>query len=345
MLKENRKYFAAANTYNGFVSYFSDIFKPDEYERIYVIKGGPGTGKSSLMRNIVSCFNDKAEEIQEIYCSSDPNSLDGIIIKNKGKKVAIIDGTAPHEKDTVYPGVIDEIIYLGENWDSRFLLGQKETILSINKGKAEAYRTAYSYLSQAGKAAEFIKDVHYTKFNKLKAKNKAEELFSSINCSGKGKITPRLLSSFGKYGNYNLTFKSDKLISLSNNTFCSNIILNCFSEYLISKGYSFYRFLHVLSPSDTDAIFIKEAKTIITKNDIPDIASEEYFNLTPYDFERMKCAYTIHDMALEEAKRWFNIASDLHFRLEELYSSAMDFTKNNDILLKKSEEIRTILDL
>ena len=102
---------------------------------------------------------------------------------------------------------------------------------------------------------------------------------------------------------------------------------------------------YALSPTETDAIYIEQAKTAIIKRDEPDIVSEEYFNITPYDSERIKCAYTLYDIALEEARRWFNIASDLHFRLEEIYSSSMDFTKNNEINSMITNEIRNILDL
>ena len=42
------KYFAAANTYKGFISYFDTVFDPEKVSRLYVLKGGPGTGKTAL---------------------------------------------------------------------------------------------------------------------------------------------------------------------------------------------------------------------------------------------------------------------------------------------------------
>ena len=51
-----RKYFAAANTYTGFISYFDTVFDPEKFSRLYVLKGGPGTGKSSFMKKIANEF-------------------------------------------------------------------------------------------------------------------------------------------------------------------------------------------------------------------------------------------------------------------------------------------------
>ena len=52
LISDSYSYFASANSFEGFKSNFAKIFAPEEYERIYIIKGGPGTGKSSLMKRI-----------------------------------------------------------------------------------------------------------------------------------------------------------------------------------------------------------------------------------------------------------------------------------------------------
>ena len=340
-----QKYFAAANSYNGFVSFFREIFNSEEFERIYVIKGGPGTGKSSLMRALAKEYGEKIDEIEEIYCSSDPHSLDGVIMKHNNKKVAIIDGTAPHERDAMLPGVKDEIVNLGSNWDTRFLSGYKDEIISLNKEKSKAYKTAYSYLSQAGCIAEFIHGVYKSVFCKSRAKIKADELFSNIPTSKNSSYDIRLLSSFGKYGAYNLSLNCEKTIKISNDHFYSNILLDFFTDYLVFHNVDFRLFPYALSPKHTDALYIPDAKIAIVKGENPDIISEEYFNASPYDLERVKNARTIYNIATEEATRWFNIASDIHFRLEKIYSSAMNFEKNDEILYNKSKEISNILEL
>lgn len=53
--------------------------------------------------------------LEYMHCSSDSESLDGIVIP--AKKVALLDGTAPHVVDPKNPGAVDEIINLGDFWD------------------------------------------------------------------------------------------------------------------------------------------------------------------------------------------------------------------------------------
>ena len=61
--------------------------------------------------------------------------------------------------------------------------------------------------------------------------------------------------------------------------------------------------------------------------------------------ERTRRAKEIKKTALEEAERWFSIASELHFRLEEIYGSAMDFHKNTEMLDEKLGEMQNILEI
>ena len=61
MKKNNIKYFLAANSCEGFYSEFDNSYLPDGEWRAYIIKGGPGTGKSSFMKR----FADAAETVME----------------------------------------------------------------------------------------------------------------------------------------------------------------------------------------------------------------------------------------------------------------------------------------
>ena len=140
-----RDYFVCANTADGFINYFPDALL--DLDRIYILKGGPGCGKSTLMRTIADHFAVRDEDVDRIFCSSDPDSLDGIILKNK--KVAIVDGTAPHIIEPTAPGALEEYVNLGTAWDKRELTQHKEEILSLNREIKNRYQTLYQTLGEA----------------------------------------------------------------------------------------------------------------------------------------------------------------------------------------------------
>ena len=60
MKKNDIKYFLAANSCEGFYSVFDKAYLPDGEWRAYIIKGGPGTGKSSFMKRFASYAEKKA---------------------------------------------------------------------------------------------------------------------------------------------------------------------------------------------------------------------------------------------------------------------------------------------
>ena len=57
-------FFMGANSPAGFVSLFDDLYNPKGTRRCYIIKGGPGTGKSRLMKKIAAAA-ETAREILE----------------------------------------------------------------------------------------------------------------------------------------------------------------------------------------------------------------------------------------------------------------------------------------
>ena len=141
-----RAYFAAANSGKGFVSFFEELFFGDGIKERYIIKGGPGTGKSSFMRRAALRAKARGRQTELYYCSSDPSSLDGVVIDGR---IAFIDGTAPHSYDTVLPGACDRIVDLGAFWDADILRERAEEIRTLGKVKKDAYSRAYGYLGSA----------------------------------------------------------------------------------------------------------------------------------------------------------------------------------------------------
>ncbi|MCC5909988.1 MAG: ATPase [Clostridiaceae bacterium] len=82
------------NTSLGFYSYFDHIMDLKEVSKVYILKGGPGTGKSSMMKKIGDVMVEKGYDIELHHCSADPDSVDVLVVPEL--KVVMLDGTAPH---------------------------------------------------------------------------------------------------------------------------------------------------------------------------------------------------------------------------------------------------------
>ena len=92
-----RQCFAASNSAEGFRNYYGEIFTDDRIDRLYIVKGGPGTGKSHFMRAVARYARGRGYDAVEFYCSSDPTSLDGLLLTKEGSPtIGFLDGTAPH---------------------------------------------------------------------------------------------------------------------------------------------------------------------------------------------------------------------------------------------------------
>lgn len=146
MLGKVRKAFAGGNTGYGFYSHYDQIISAKE-RALYILKGGPGTGKSNFMRWIGRQMRERGYDIEEFYCSSDSNSLDGVRIPALG--VALMDGTAPHMMDPKYPAAFDTIVYLGDHWDEAGIKEHKASVLALIQRNGFLFRRAYSYLHVA----------------------------------------------------------------------------------------------------------------------------------------------------------------------------------------------------
>ena len=330
-------YFMAANGYSGFRNYFKEIFSPHEYTRLYVLKGGPGTGKSSLMKRIYGEFCNLGYECEKIYCSSDPGSLDGVTLAKDGKKFAILDGTAPHETDAKIPGAIDEIINLGAAWDQKRLTNERSSIEKINSRKARHYEEAYEYLRVGGlisnEISRGIVDA-YTGFD-LHLIN--DILFDLKENSPDYKQETRLLSSFSKngYRQLNIKEKYPKGISVTGSFGSEYVFLNHLSDAVVNRKITHTRFPSPFSDNLTEAIYLTHSDTLVTAlgiyEDVVDTSS--FLRSTKIGQSKEKFTYyaKLREEILSRAQNEFSLASTAHFELENIYSRAMDFDIVNHI--------------
>ena len=162
--------FMGANSPIGFCSFFEEIYNPYKNHHPYIIKGGPGTGKSTLMKKVARKAEEMGYETELIYCSSDPDSLDGIIVKDLN--ISVIDGTSPHTLEPKFPGAVENIINTGDFWDKKKLSQKSDVIRSLTLENSMHHFRSARYLSAAGAindenirlASSFIKEEKVNSF-------------------------------------------------------------------------------------------------------------------------------------------------------------------------------------
>ena len=151
------QYFLGANSPSGFYSLYPELIAPETARAIYILKGGPGCGKSTLMRQVARRMEEAGLETEYILCSGDPESLDALLLPQLG--VALVDGTAPHVVEPKYPGVVERYVNMGLCYDTQGLAPLRGDIISCMSGYKGCYQRAYRCL---GAAAEVFEDQRST---------------------------------------------------------------------------------------------------------------------------------------------------------------------------------------
>ena len=141
------QFFLGANSPYGFYSLYDDFVSAVDGDFLWIIKGGPGNGKSSFMRKIADAARLKGLDVEEIPCSGDPGSLDGIYIPKL--RTAYVDGTSPHTMDADFPAASEMIVNLGNFYDAAALRERLPDIMDNSRRYKAFYARAYALLSAA----------------------------------------------------------------------------------------------------------------------------------------------------------------------------------------------------
>ena len=138
------RYFLGGNTARGFVSFYDGFCRgPEDF--LWVIKGGPGCGKSSFMKTIGRAAEDAGLDTEYVLCSGDPDSVDGVYIP--AWHTGYADGTAPHVIEAVTPGAAGLYLDLGQFYDRIALQKERRAIEDLQRRYQSLYREAYTLLA------------------------------------------------------------------------------------------------------------------------------------------------------------------------------------------------------
>lgn len=356
MKNEIFKYFMASHTPEGFFSVYDNIYSPNEHWHCYILKGGPGTGKSTLMKKIAETSKNKNIPCEIAYCSSDPDSIDAVRFPTLKK--CVVDGTPPHVMEPKFPGICENIVNLGTCWNEKKLEKYRDELINLYYKNSEYHKKASTYLNAYRYIESYNTNIIKTAINYNKLEKFCTRLLKKL-------FNKKIISS--KSSNFNCminaitpkgytTFAGESIIESIhdvfeiNDNFCeeiSNIILTKIQKYSLSKGYSVITSVSPLAPkSRIDAIILPEMNTALyTKNLYMNIKSAtKNTNLQKINAKRFidleiirknknifKFNQKICKEFLNESTKNLKLALKTHNEIEKIYINSMNYSKTRKI--------------
>lgn len=175
-------FFPGSNTAHGFAGFFRELHL--RADRAVILKGGPGVGKSTLMRDIGRRYERRGMAVEYYYCSGDPDSLDAVFAPGPG--LLVMDGTAPHVVDPALPGAKDGILNLGQCLEEKQLYAQRGEISALTEEISQCYARAYRYLRAALSLREDASAVYSRALDEKETRMLKRELTAMIPCGAPG---------------------------------------------------------------------------------------------------------------------------------------------------------------
>lgn len=349
------RFFLGANSPRGFYSLYDQLIDPKQAEAIYILKGGPGCGKSSLMRRIGTRAEEMGDSVEYIHCSGDPDSLDGIVLHKA--KTAIVDGTAPHVVEPLCPGAVDNYVNLGDCYDRTALHRIRPQIMDCMAGYKDCYKRAYRCLDAAEQISREIRSTLISQSLEEKAIQRSCGILRREVRShghGSGRIIRRFLGSVTHRGlvtYYTTAELLCKRIYLLEDSFgLSHAVLNHLLTGLTNSEYDVIACPSPMAPNRLEHLIVPELSLAFVSAP-PDRSGYRRPHrkirmdamVDPERIGRNKnrllFSRKISSALTQEATASLTQAKAMHDNLEALYNPHVDFEQVYRIADKLSESI------
>ena len=335
------KFFLGANSDSGFMSYFKQLQEQSSLQ-LLILKGGPGSGKSSLMKRVGEYAMQSGHSVEIVPCASDPESYDAII--DKTANFAMIDGTAPHTEDPLVPGAKHHIMYMGDLWSKEKLKEKTDEIEFYSNLTAQLHSGGQSYIKAAG---ALLRENYRcsSRYVLPEAKQFALEIMKELPEGNKYTEEKRLLSAVTveKIG-----FLEESLPLLADDVYVIEDEWGSASEAVFDtvRLAASLKNMHVIScpcsvmPDKTDHIILPGARVAFTKgNRFLKSSYGQKINADAFyekGIDRISCEKRSQDAKklLIRACSFVKSAKKAHDNLEKFYITAMDFGRMNELYEK-----------
>lgn len=336
------QYFLGANAPTGFYSLYNHLLPPEQARAIYILKGGPGCGKSTLMRKIGAWAEEAEMETEYILCSGDPDSLDAVILP--GKAVAIVDGTAPHVVEPKYPGAVERYVNMGDCYDKAALWLLRQPIADCMAGYKGCYQRAYRCLDAASEITEDQRSALLTDALTQKLAKRARGILAREiprrNVERPGQIKQRFLGAITHKGPLCLydtvLAQCDRVYTLSDSCSLAHELLIHLLAGVVAKGYDVVACPDPMAPDRLAHLLVPQLRlAFLSSTSALSFPSKSYRHIRldaatdseilRHNRPRLRFAKKVSTALVEEAVTSLAQAKAMHDDLEALYNPHVDF--------------------
>lgn len=350
-------YFLGANSAQGFVSLYEKWIDQSRAQAFYVIKGGAGCGKSTLMSGIARAMEAQGYKVEYIRCSGDPDSLDGISIPVKG--VALADGTAPHRIDPAYPGGTGHYVDLGAAYDRKALFAVRGEIIAATRAYQDCYPPAYRRLQAAEESLNRGRAPLHTEAAKEKTKRRAAALAAKEAGDARGGRGNRRLRFLGA-----MTCKGSLLLEDTAAALCSHgyqirddcgladLFLREVEAGFLERGYDVISCPDPMNPRRLAQVLVPDRAVAFLTGPVrlPDyetIRTESLAERESWQEGRgfLRLSARVAEELIGEGIQYLAQAKARHDALEELYHPFVDFSLCQEMTDRLTREILSLPDV
>ena len=350
-------YFLGANSARGFVSLYEQWIDQSRAKAFYIIKGGAGCGKSTLMAGVARNLEAQGYAVEYIRCSGDPDSLDGVAVP--AKAAALMDGTAPHRMDPAYPGATGHYVDLGAGYDRKALFPLRGEVVAATECYQACYPQAYRRFQAA---AESLRRGHvpfHTDEAVEKTKKRAAALLEKEAGKGKrsrGISSRRFLGALTCQGRLLLEDTAAALCGsryqIRDDCGLADLLLRELETGFLERGFDVIacpdplepeRLAHLLVPERnaaflTGPVQLPDCRTIRTESLAEKAVWQENRGL-------LRLSVRVAEELIAEGIGYLAQAKAAHDELEDLYHPHVDFSLCEELTDRLTREILALPDV
>ena len=328
--------YLAANTPQGFISRFDQLNR-ERLDRLYIIKGTSGNGKSTFMRRIAERLAAEGRELERIHCSADSASLDGLLIPEL--RAALLDGTAPHVVEPRWPFAFETVVGLFSALDGEAVYARREEVFRASEAYSAQMERAQRLIASAGALESDAIRLQDACIDQQKLRGAAvclsRKLFGKP-CGEQGSEEFRFLSAIGGETFWNsVVIRCERLFVLEEDVGAARHFLGAVRNMGRAAGQPVVTYMCPMRPADRieHLLFPKAGVGFVTSNAAHrfPVADEKRINCRRFvdlgSLRRAAPQLTFDRRTerglLRSAEEALHAAKEAHDRLEAVYGAAL----------------------